>query len=484
MATRGTVDPRKTRRYGQTHTTVRMIENLIDRSIAVGGVGFAASYGVVGSDTEEITAHNVLDGNYHSDTTIGSVIRGALIVGQGVSPTWKLLSPPATTGKFVVWDGSDTVWSAWALPTSIGSSGEFLAYDGTWKTPTGGTNYWGKSSTDLSPATAGDDIYLRNNECIKLESTGEVAGKISEYFTGDTFLRFDVSSSGILKWGGGSVAGDVQLSRSGANALTLATGDILIADLVQFEGSGRFKGLASAPTPITGYGEVWAKTDGTLWYTEPWTSSSHELTFGENVPPDVSGLTFVTLTDESSTAPNSETLDTSVIVATTGGLSRVVDGAGHVELSSKDPWTTVFKTAQEGVNNDTSLNDDNTLQFAIAASKSYVVQGRIFFTCGAGYLKWGLAVSTFAASNIIGHDVGAQSTATTTDSSTVRNALPTGVTLGSATTTYGYIEFEYRFTTGAIGGTSGLLKFQWCQGASNSAYTYIEAGSYLRFREL
>lgn len=62
------------------------------------------------------TNHNLLSST-HGDTTAGACVRGDIITGQGISPTWSKLAI-GTVGKALVSDGTDVAWSATALGTA------------------------------------------------------------------------------------------------------------------------------------------------------------------------------------------------------------------------------------------------------------------------------------------------------------------------------------------------------------------------------
>jgi hypothetical protein len=74
---------------------------------------------------------------------------------------------------------------------------------------------------------------------------------------GDTGWRFNMRGAGDWRWGSGSGDFDVQLSRSSADVLQLASGDTFKLDRV------RFTPLSSAPSPTTD-GDV-AYADGVGW---------------------------------------------------------------------------------------------------------------------------------------------------------------------------------------------------------------------------
>jgi len=63
-----------------------------------------------------VTAHNLLSAT-HGDTTVGTVVRGDIITGQGATPKWVRLAK-GTTGYFLKADATDAVWAAHGLTYS------------------------------------------------------------------------------------------------------------------------------------------------------------------------------------------------------------------------------------------------------------------------------------------------------------------------------------------------------------------------------
>jgi hypothetical protein len=72
------------------------------------------------SGTFPATAHGLLSAT-HGDSTVGAVVRGDIITGQGVSPAWTRLGL-GTSGKYPKSDGTDLVYSTGAA-SGIGACG-------------------------------------------------------------------------------------------------------------------------------------------------------------------------------------------------------------------------------------------------------------------------------------------------------------------------------------------------------------------------
>ena len=99
-----------------------------------------------------VTAHALLSAT-HSDTTAATAVRGDLITGQGVSPTWSRLAK-GTSGKFLQTDANDILWSAYTLPATVPTVGKILRSDGT--------NLLGTTLTIPDTITAGS-VFAANS---------------------------------------------------------------------------------------------------------------------------------------------------------------------------------------------------------------------------------------------------------------------------------------------------------------------------------
>jgi hypothetical protein len=71
-----------------------------------------------------VGAHTLLQSNVHTDATNGTVTQGALITGQGASPTWKTLAL-GTSGYVLTSNGTEAVWQV-ITPTGAGTSTQKL----------------------------------------------------------------------------------------------------------------------------------------------------------------------------------------------------------------------------------------------------------------------------------------------------------------------------------------------------------------------
>jgi hypothetical protein len=284
------------------------------------------------------------------------VARGALVTGQGASPTWSLLAFPASTptGRFLQCGLTEPGWSTWQLPSSTGSSGEFLRYDGTWATP---------------PDTTG--------------------------------------------------------APTGAQYVTLATDAGLSAERVLTAGNGVTLSDAGA--------------NGAITVAAPLTESD--------------GMTVVS-----------------------GGA-----GSGYT-LSTKSPWVTVWKTSDEALQNDNTVNNDAVLAVTYA-SGYYTWRARIYYeTSAAADFKYAMAWSAnLTRTNWNYNSIAPQALpGSGTLLSGISAASGTSATvLGGAGA--GYVELSGAFSASG----AGTMNFQWCQNtADNNPGLIVCAGSYLEYRKV
>lgn len=159
-------------------------------------------------------------------------------------------------------------------------------------------------------------------------------------------------------------------------------------------------------------------------------------------------------------------------------LSLVDSGATEeADLTASIAWQTLSKAASETRQSGTTLADDGTLVFAVAASTKYRVRGVVFFdTTAAADFKYGFAVpASPTLVRIVRVDCvsGGTPAANAVDVANVSTA-----TLAGSGTTGGYVSFDYLLHNGT---TAGNWSFQWAQGTSTAADTTVLAGSYVEY---
>lgn len=144
----------------------------------------------------------------------------------------------------------------------------------------------------------------------------------------------------------------------------------------------------------------------------------------------------------------------------------------------------IIKAADETINSNATLQDDNELQFAAVAGGSYYIE--ILLVYGGDStadLKHGFAVSAGTITRIWRKVVGWHGT---TASGTEAMAAESGVaqTSAMALACAGGDRMVSTIHTGFQVGSDCTFKFQWAQNSSNANNTSVFAGSVLRYRRL
>ena len=150
------------------------------------------------------------------------------------------------------------------VPTSYGSSGQFLSYNGSWATPSGGDNYWTDHGTHLSPA-GGEDVY----------SDGD-------------FIT--ASGNGVINCGGGLMDASMNVISDGTVNNDLATGDedLYIYGELEVDSDVRFEGGLDDGTGFGTSGQVLTTNGSDVYWstvssgTSEWYDGGTYLRTGES----------------------------------------------------------------------------------------------------------------------------------------------------------------------------------------------------------
>jgi len=139
-------------------------------------------------------------------------------------------------------------------------------------------------------------------------------------------------------------------------------------------------------------------------------------------------------------------------------------------------FDTVYKTADETINNDSTLTDDTDLQFSVDANASYAMICLFMYAADAiPDFKYAYSVPAGITGNIMDGYFNSQNT-----SAVVR----TWATSRSPIDSSGNV--RALFNTGCLNieGTAGTIAFQWAQNTSNAGNTTLKEGSYIMFKKL
>lgn len=144
-------------------------------------------------------------------------------------------------------------------------------------------------------------------------------------------------------------------------------------------------------------------------------------------------------------------------------------------------WKVKAKTADQSKANDTTLANDDTLFFSMAASTKYSIRIRVYGVAPATpsfkYLIVGPASPTLV---LIETALRAPAGTTFTVAGTTASAFPGAATVitGNATSHF-YLELDIIVQNGANAGT---FAFQWAQNATSTPNPcLVRAGSYLEY---
>lgn len=416
---------------------------------------------------------------------------------------------------------------------------DLLGYDlgtDTWvpvEYPTGATNYWQRTGTILSPATANDSVYITGEDDNTLLYVQNDTGSWGIYGSG-----MAASSTGVV----GETQGEGGTGVAGFYATGTGTGYGVVGatnvaandsyggkfDHALIEDYADFAEQASPPAdPDTGLGRLYAANDGTLHYvddgstdydltstaahallstehsdTSPasptrgdlitaqgaspkWSalaagSPGNVLTMGATEPgwsapaANLAGEPFVT------TAASANLSAESVLSA--GAGITILPGAGTVAVVSNAPWTLVARTGDATLGNDTTINNDDTLSFSYA-SGYYAYSIRVYYTTtAAGDFKFANAWSAnLSRTNYCySHVIPGTAAGTAALFSGVLVASGTEITMAGTGTTGGYIQIDGAFQASG----AGTFNFQWSKASADAGTTTVHAGSYLQYRKV
>lgn len=159
------------------------------------------------------------------------------------------------------------------------------------------------------------------------------------------------------------------------------------------------------------------------------------------------------------------------------GISLQAGQFGH------SSWHVVKrKSADEHVNNSTTLQDDDHLTFAVGADEIWVVQYHLYITCTSATpdFKCALSVPASTTGKIAQHGAAPGNTVVEGDMSslsfaTVTTALTSGVTAsGSAAPAFTLFSASV-----ATSSTAGSIVLQWAQNTATATNTTLQTGSFL-----
>ena len=172
----------------------------------------------------------------HTDTTADDVVRGDLIIGSTATPKWTRLAK-GDAGKVLTMGADEPAWAV--LPTVAPADAQYvvLAVNGTLtqeRVLTGTAN-----QITVTDNGAGSTVVLSLPQNIHSGATPSFTGltltadmsihraattdaAYASWVVSETWARYVVGADGLMYWGGGAGAYDVNLRRGAAGRLDLA----------------------------------------------------------------------------------------------------------------------------------------------------------------------------------------------------------------------------------------------------------------------
>jgi len=161
--------------------------------------------------------------------------------------------------------------------------------------------------------------------------------------------------------------------------------------------------------------------------------------------------------------------DTSDKKITVQGILDLVPAGGG--------FSTVFKTADETIQSDTTLTDDTDLQFSVDANSSYAFMMVFTFVTGANPdFKYGMTSPSGAlvSSSSDFYAVNTTSYTRRDMSTTIVQLVPAG----------GASRFKLIIGYVDVGVTAGSITLQWAQNTSQAEDTTVQKNSWVMFKKL
>lgn len=160
---------------------------------------------------------------------------------------------------------------------------------------------------------------------------------------------------------------------------------------------------------------------------------------------------------------------------------------GSIEVASKntsgdyyqtngDGWVYAYKTADSSFTSNTTLASDADMQFAMAASKKYMVESLVIANAPSSGPVGGLKIADTgpASPTQVLSDINGAAPVAVIASATAYSTILTIGTLG-----HYRLDYKSRINNGVNAGTFAL---QFAQGSSNATASVVYTGSYLRYK--
>jgi hypothetical protein len=186
----------------------------------------------------------------------------------------------------------------------------------------------------------------------------------------------------------------------------------------------------------------------------------------------------VTATSYSGSGTNLTGIVTSLIAGSNISLSGST-GQVTINATGAGGRTLVYKTADQSITSDSTLNNDSELFFTMAANTKYQFKLEVFFDSGTTPdFKWRHSGPTSPTLvRIVERGSAPGSTTLSFNVATAYSSSDNALTSSSATTG-GYVSLEGIIHNGV---NAGDFHFQWSQNSSSTTATTVRAGSYIEY---
>ena len=172
------------------------------------------------------------------------------------------------------------------------------------------------------------------------------------------------------------------------------------------------------------------------------------------------------------------------LAAGTSGYLLQTNGAAAnpswVAPAVANPWSIVSAASDQAVINNSTLQNDDTLVFAMAANTKYRIRAKIFWdTTAAGDFKYGFAQPTPTGATIMRVELIVGPAGSTPSFNSISTAITTSASLTGTGSTGGYLFLDCIYHNGA---NAGDFQFMFSQNTAQSDTGAIRrAGSYMEY---
>lgn len=278
--------------------------------------------------------------------------------------------------------------------------------------------------------------------------------------TGDTNNRLQITSDGVMTWGSGSGTGDVTLYREAADVLT--TDDTI-----------------RAYRPLTTNNALQLRVVGDT-VSRLAVNADGKMAWGAGGA-STSDANFYRVSAGLLTTDTALSVGTSLAVGTSLSVGTNLTVTGNLTVGGIGQVVQATKSANETVTSSTTLQNDDDLVLALAASATYQIWGWVKYSqnlaiSGTSGIVVGFTIPAGATWEWSSHGTAGTASATTYDT-VLATGTGTRSLASNGATTMTFAPIGNLTTTSA-----GSLQMQWAQVSSSATPTTVYLGSWLQAR--